>query len=130
MSTEEYIKTMLSLQYLGIQVENTEPSSWNMVSPIVYKFSVPEKSEIKIESVDYDSCTSDGLIQIAKETLMDIICESFEEDDVDLLEDFKKNTSDYAKFYAKVRKGEIWTKELGVKELEKLKSQVGGYKEV
>lgn len=128
MNTAEYIKVILSLQYLGIQIE--EPQNKNIFDPIIYKFSVPEKSEIKIESVDYDSCTSDGLIQIAKEALIDIICESFEEDEKDLIEDFKNNVSDYAKFYAKVRKGEVWTKESVIKELEKLKDQVGGYEEV
>lgn len=127
MNTAESIKTILILQYLGIQIEDTQQG--DIFEPIIYKFSVPEKSEIKIESVDYDSCTSDGLIQIAKETLIDIICESFDEDEKDLIENFKNNISDYAKFYAKVRKGEVWTKELGEKEIEKIKEQTG-YKEV
>lgn len=127
MDIKEYTKAMLSLQYLGVLIEDTQQS--NIFEPIIYKFSVPEKSEIEIKSANYNTRTSDGLIQITKEALIDIACETFEECDTDLLEDFKKNTSNYMKFYAKVRKGEVWTKELGEKELERIKEQIE-YKEV
>lgn len=131
MNTTDIIKTIMSLQYLGIQVEDVQQDNWDFTQPIVYRFSVPEKSEIRFESIDdYDTQTAEGLIQITKETLIDIICESSEEDDSDLSRELRKYITDHAKFYAKVRKGEVWTKELGLKELEKINNQAEEYKEV
>ena len=79
--------------------------------------------------------TSEGLTQIGKEIIIDMIMCSDGSEDIST-----EDISDFVKFYVKVRNGETWTKEQGDEMLkvateqiktavEKLKSQ-NGYKEV
>ena len=54
-------------------------------------------------------------------------------DDEEFINDVKENSSDYFKFYAKVRNGEVWNKELGDATIKKLTEDIkvaSSYKEV
>ena len=77
------------------------------------KWCVPKKEEIL--NMLMDSCK-------------DVFC-----DDEELIEEVKNSQSDYFKFYAKVRTGEKWTKELGDAMVKKLTDKIraaSDYKEV
>lgn len=126
------IKTLLVLEYLGIRSEDTINSNELL---IIY-FSVPESStlEFKNEELNKRIKTSDDLIQLAKGMLIEMILESGEIfKDEEFLKEVENNISSYCKFYAKVRKGEIWNEEKAksrVSELRKLLSVYEDYKEV
>lgn len=132
---EDNLKTILTLEYLGIHIEDTKERDFKQL----YYFSVPEKSTIETNDFLNDQIkTSDGLIQIAKDFLAVMIINSCKsefddnEDDEKFYEDIKNNISDYALFFTKVRKGEVWNKEMGKaavnKAVESLKNM--SYKQV
>lgn len=122
---ESNLKAVLSLEYYGNHIENTKEQDFK----ILYYFSVPEKSTIEIDNVLNDKIkTADGLIEITKEVFTQIIidlCKSESEDDedVEFYNDVKNNFSDYALFYAKVRKGEIWDREKGLEAIKKINDE-------
>lgn len=100
--------------------------------------SVPETSTIEVENKELNKKiqSSDNLIALAKKEILDMLMDSCKDvfgDDEEFLEEVKNNTSDYFKFYAKVRKGETWTKELGDAMVKKLTDEIhtaSAYKEV
>lgn len=120
-------KTILNLEWLGIHIEDTkeERENFSFTTKTVYYYSVPESSIIELDNKELNSRikTSDGLKLLAKETLTDMLINSCKEaypDDEEFIDDVKNNVSEYFKFCAKVRIGEIWNKEMGdnrVKEL-------------
>ena len=60
-------------------------------------------------------------------------CKAAFGDDEEFIKDLENDFSNYCKFYAKVRKGEVWSKELGdqrIKELTESIEKASGYKEV
>lgn len=110
---EENLKTVLTLEYMGIHIENTKEQGFKQL----YYFSVPERSTLKVESAKEQAETADDLIQVAKATLTEMILDSckseFDDEDEEFYKDVENNISDYALFFAKVRKGEVWNKEMG-----------------
>lgn len=112
---EENLKTILTLEYIGIHIEDTKEQGFKQL----YYFSVPERSTLKVESAKEQAETADDLIQVAKAALTEMILDSckseFEdgEEDEEFYKDVENNISDYALFFAKVRKGEVWNKEMG-----------------
>lgn len=126
------IKTLLILEYLGIRLEDTINSN----ELLMFYFSVPESSTLELENEELDKRikTSYDLIQLAKDLLIEMTLESGEIfEDEEFLKEVETNISSYCKFYAKVRKGEMWNEEKAksrVSELRKLLSVYEDYKEV
>ena len=110
---EENLKTALTLEYMGIHIEDTKEQGFKQL----YYFSVPERSTLKTESAKEQAETADDLIQVAKAALTEMILDSckseFDDEDEEFYKDVENNISDYALFFAKVRKGEVWNKEMG-----------------
>ena len=131
---------IFNLEYLGVHFEDVkeEKSKYGFFTKIAYYFSVPESSTIEVDNEEWNARikTADGLKRLAKDELCAMIVKAYENDfgkDKDLLDYLKNNTPDYLKFYAKVRKGEVWTKELGdnrIKELTEEIQKASGYSEV
>ena len=70
---EENLKTILTLEYMGIHIEDTKEQDFKQL----YYFSVPEKSTIETNDFLNDQIkTSDGLIQVAKDFLAVMIISS------------------------------------------------------
>lgn len=137
---EKNLKTVLTLEWLGVHIEDTKEvkDEYGIPSKTVYYLSVPETSTIEVEDKKLNKKiqSSDSLISLAKEEILDMLMDSCKDvfgDDEEFLEEVKNNTSDYFKFYAKVRKGEIWTKELGDAMVKKLTDEIhaaSAYKEI
>lgn len=130
----------LNLKYFGIEIENTETTTGGFgVMPCTKcYFSVPESSTLylkdKDDTINERLKTSEGLIQIAKELIVDmIICsENSEFISPEEIAEMKANKSNSLKFYAKVRQGDIWSNKKGdlkLKEAIKKIDDVTGYKE-
>ena len=134
------LETVLSLEYFGIHIEDIKETTdeYGIPSKTNILFSVPESStiELKYKEMNEKIKSSDGLVALAKEELLDMLMESCKDvfgDDKEFLEELKNNQSDYFKFYAKVRTGEQWTKELGESRVNKLLDEfraISSYKEV
>ena len=137
----EVIKKSLQLGVYGIKIEETTQTIGALGLPDSYKiyFSIPESSimydEKKDKAFNEKIKTSDGLTEIAKKLIIELIMCS-DRDDMISSEDI----SDFVKFYVKIRKGEVWTKEQSEDAMkmadeqiktaiEKLKA-LNGYKEV
>ena len=137
---EKNLKTVLALEWLGVHIEDTKEvtDEYGILSKTVYYLSVPETSiiEVKDKELSKKIQSSDSLISLAKEEILDMLMDSCKDmfgDDEEFLEEVKNNTSDYFKFYAKVRKGETWTKELGDAIVKKLTDEIhamSAYKEI
>ena len=134
------IETVLTLEWLGIRFEDTkeEKGSCGLFSKTAFYFSVPEASTITTEDKELNNRiqTANGLKYFAKEKLIDMMISSFESihgKDEEFVKDVKNNIHDYFKFYAKVRIGEVWNKELGdnrVKELTDEIKEASKYREI
>ena len=131
---KELIEISLYLEYLGIHEEESKYTE----NGLVYFFSVPEKSTIEPENEkDKDKFqTSDGLIKFAKDVLtglfLKFIFREFDEEDQfdkKFMEELEEDPSKVMKFYAKVRKGEAWTEEMGRDATNKITEKLS-YKEV
>ena len=111
---EENLKTVLTLEYMGIHIEDVVDDFKQL-----YYFSVPERSTLKVESVKEQAETADDLIKVAKTILTEIILDTYKaeyadgEEDEEFYKDVENNISEYALFFAKVRQGEVWNKEMG-----------------
>ena len=124
---KENLKTVFALEYFGVHIDEVREKNLKLL----YYFSVPEKSKIKsIIPNNNQINTSDGLIELAKESITEMIIESHkhEFDDNEEYEEFyndvKNNISDYVLFFAKVREGEIWTEEMGDSAVQKIVDRV------
>lgn len=132
--------TILTLEWFGICLEGTkeEADDSGIVAKTVYYYSVPESSTIEVDDENLNNAikTSDGLKLLAKGTLIDMVvnaCKAEYPDDEEFIEDLKNNASNYFKFRARVRTGEVWTKEMGdnrVQELCKDIEKTSQYSEV
>lgn len=137
---EKNLKIILTMEWFGIHIEDTKEvtDEYGLLSKMVYYFSVPETSTIEVEDKELNKKikSSDGLIALAKEELLDMFIDSCEDafgDDEEFIEEVKNNASDYIKFYAKVRTGEKWNKELGDALVKRLTDEIratSAYKEV
>lgn len=111
---EENLKTVLTLEYMGIHIEDVVDDFKQL-----YYFSVPERSTLKVESVKEQAETAEDLMKVAKVALIEMILDSCKsefddgEEDEEFYKDVENNISDYALFFAKVRQGEVWNKEMG-----------------
>ena len=80
---------------------------------------MPERSTLKVKSAKKQAETADDLIQVAKTILTEIILDTYKteyadgEEDKEFYKDVENNISEYALFFARVRQGEIWNKEMG-----------------
>ena len=122
---------IFNLEYLGVHFEDVkeEKSKYGFFTKMAYYYSVPEFSTIEVDNEELNTRikTADGLKRLAKDELIAIFVKAYENDfekDKDLLDYLKNNTSDYLKFYAKVRKGEVWSKELGDQRIKELIDEV------
>lgn len=112
---EENLKTVLTLEYMGIHIEDTKEKGFKQL----YYFSVPERSTLKVESAKEQAETADDLIKVTKAALTEMIldlCKSEFDDDEEnekFYKDVENNISDYVLFFAKVRRGEVWDKKMG-----------------
>ena len=137
---KNYLNIIFCLEWLGIRMEETkeEKDSYWFSGKTAYYFSVPELSTIEVENQELNARikTSDGLKSLAKETLTDMMIDACEQEygeDKRFIEDVKNDISNYFKFYAKVRKGEVWTEELGDKRIKELTEEIqkaSGYEEL
>lgn len=139
---------IFNLEWLGIRIEDVkeEKERYGFLAKTAYYFSVPESSVIELDDKELIELgdkelngrikTSDGLILLAKERLTNMLINSCREaypDDEEFIDDVKTIVSEYFKFYAKVRTGEVWSREMGdnrIKELCKDIQQAAQYKEV
>ena len=130
---EKNIKTILALEYMGIHIEDTKEKDFKQL----YYFSVPERSTLKVESVRKQVETADDLIKVAKETLTKMILDSCKSvfgdtEDEEFYKDIENNISDYVLFFTKVRKDEVWNKEMGKTAVNKIVEELknSSYKQV
>lgn len=131
---KENLKTVLTLEYMGIHIEDTKEQGFKQL----YYFSVPEKTTLKVESAKEQAETAEDLIDVAKAALTEMIIDSCKsefndgEEDEEFYKDVENNISDYALFFAKVRKGEVWNKEMGKAAVNKAVEQLKNpsYKQV
>lgn len=125
------MEAVFTLEWFGVRFEDAkeEKGSCGLYSKTAFYFSVPEASTITTEDKELNSRiqTANGLKYFAKESLIDMMIKSFESvygEDKDFTNDFKNNPHDYLKFYAKVRVGEVWNKELGDKRIKELTDEI------
>lgn len=137
---QKNVEAVLGLEWLGIRFEDTreEKGSCGLFSKFVYYYSVPESSTIETENKELNERiqTAYGLKYLAKETIIEMMFNAFESEygeDKEFVEDIKNNLHDYFKFCAKVRTGEVWTKELGDNRIKELTAEIqnaSGYTEI
>lgn len=136
---KQYLEELYTLEYIGIRLEDikVERDSLGFVTKQIVYYSVPESCLIDIDNEEFTKANKslDDFILFAKNLLTDLILGINEEDneDKDMMKDVKENLSEYFNFRVKVRKGEVWTRELGKARLEELNSQIKArteYKEV
>ena len=130
------LKSIMTMEWYGIRIEDTKE-----VGIATHQYvSVPESSTIEIEDQELNDKikTADGLKLVAKDMLikmmLDLCRATYDEDDIEeFMEDIKRDISDYLTVYARVRKGEVWTREMGdarVAELTEELKAASGYQEV
>lgn len=134
------INTVFGLEYLGVHFEDTreEKDAYGFHSKTIFLFSIPESSTIELEDKELNTRikTADELKRLTKEIIVDMMIKSFIAqfgEDKEFLDHIKDNTHDYFKFYAKVRSGETWNKELAeqrMKELNQELQEASGYREI
>ena len=134
------LNTVLALEWYGVRIEDTkeESSGHGLLTKTAYYYSVPESSIFDTGNVELNNRiqTADGLKLLAKETLKQLLintCKAEYGDDKEFIKDLENDFSNYFKFYAKVRKGEVGSRELGdqrIKELTESIEKASGYKEV
>ena len=118
------LQTSLLMEYYGIRMEETKEIGYTTH----YYISVPESSTIKILDKELNDKikTADGLISVAKDLLIKLLLDSCkaEYDDDEFIKEIKDNISEYFKLYAKIRKGEVWTKEMGEARLAEIEADI------
>ena len=127
---EDIFHDSLTLELLGIRIEDTKKV--NSLQSQIY-FSVPERITIDLEDEERNNKikTAEGLKLFAKEEMTRMMLSAIPEEDQWLIEDI--DMSEYVKFYAKTRKGEVWTQEDSDKRAKEIADEiekVNAYKEV
>ena len=130
---ETNLKLTLSMEWYGIRAEETKEIGY----ATYHYVSVPESSTIEIEDQELNVKikTADGLKKIARDMLVKQLLDycKAEFDDEEFIQEIKDDISEYIKVFARVRKGEVWTQEMGEARLEELTKelkQATEYKEV
>lgn len=125
------VETTLCLEWLGVHFEDVrkEKDAWGLETKTSFFYSVPESSIIEVEDKKLNDKikTADSLKRLAKEMLTDMILYSFEQEfgeDTEFIVDMTNHLSDYVKFYAKVRVGEVWNKELADNRIKELTAEM------
>jgi hypothetical protein len=132
---------IVNLEYLGVHIDKVkeEYNPYGQFSKTVYYYSVPESSTLEIENQNLNARikTDNDLKQLTKEVLIDMMLDhckaEFGEDADEFVADVKNTISDYFKFYAKVRSGEVWNKELADQRMRDLAKEIeaaSAYKEI
>lgn len=109
---------------------------------IQYYFTVPESSTLDkpIHDIDFDKVdlkTSEGLINYGKEAIKHLVLaytkNQRKDMDTEEAEEYKNFLIDSLRFYAKVRKGDIWDNEKAKTAISKILNEMkenSGFKEV
>lgn len=125
------IETVFTLEWLGVRFEEPreEKGSCGLFSKTAFYFSVPEASTITTDDKELNNRiqTANGLKYFTKENLINMMISSYESiygKNEEFVNDVKNNIHDYFKFYAKVRVGETWNKELGDKRIKELTEEI------
>lgn len=124
---KDNLKTILALEYLGIHIEDVIEKDQKQL----YYFSVPENSLIEDEEHEGVN-TAEGLIKVAKEALIQLIINSCKatfddiEEDNEFYQELEQTISSYAQFFAKVRYGETWNKEMGQAAIKQVTESING----
>ena len=134
MDIKPSVTKILKLEYLGVRFEK-QKEEHGLRPKVAYYYSVPELSTLEVDNKELNTIikTAHGLKYLAKEILIDIFLDFFKDKDPEFVADVKNNIHDYFKFYAKVRTGEVWNKELAeqrIKDLERQVQEVTSYKEI
>ena len=122
---KENLRIILKLEYLGIHIEDIKEKDFKQL----FYFSVPERSTLQFESAK-------DLINVAKTTFIKMVLDSckseFDDEEYEeFLKDVGNNISDYILFFAKVRQGEVWNKEMGETAVNNIKQfEMPSYKQV
>lgn len=122
--TMENLKNTLLMEWYGIRIEDVKDDG----SAVHHYISVPESSTIEVEDKELNEKikTSDGLISIAQDLLIMMVikhCDATYGDE-EFTQEVKDNISDYLKVYARIREGEVWTRELGNARFEELAAEL------
>ena len=123
------LKTTLLLEWYGIRIESSKEIGYTTHQYI----SVPESSTIETEDPELNTKikTADGMISIAKDmlikTLLDYCQSEFNDDEY--TQEVRDNIAEYLKIYVRIRKGEVWTKEMGDARVEELSKDINKSKE-
>lgn len=135
--TKKMLNSILTMEYIGIKIEDVK-NSYEINDKAIFYFSVPESSVLETENKELNTRikTADDLIKLAKEELIDLSLlkvSEISENDEEFIQEIKDNSSDYFRFYAKVRTGEIWNKDLADEVIKKFNDEMeklNSYKEV
>jgi len=115
---ESIAKTLMFIEYLGIHIEDVKEiyDDNNYLVKVVYDFSVPEASTIKLNNeFDEKIQCSDGLIALAKKEIMGSLFVFYDE--------FGENQK-ISEFCVKVRRGEQWNEDLGSSSIKSLTGKI------
>lgn len=123
MDKDYYKQAMLAtmeLEWLGIKfIEAKEMTDkYGHFDKLNVFYSVPEYSTIEVEDKELNERikTAEQLKILAKDVVKESIIKhnkSEYPDDEELVNELENNFSNYYTFYCKIRKGEVWTKEMG-----------------
>lgn len=128
---KDALRLTLFLEYIGVHIEDGVQD--DLEQEFCLYFSVPEKSVLELEGYIADKIhTSEDLIEVTKDAILKMIIDSIKSEMMDEPDEFDKefleNIEGHVRFYAKVREGEVWNKELAKAALEELTDSL--YKEV
>lgn len=128
---KDALRLTLFLEYIGVHIEDSVQD--DLEQGFRLYFSVPEKSVLELEGDIADKIhTSEDLIKVTKDTILKMIIDSIKSEMMDEPDEFDKefleNIEGHVRFYAKVREGEVWNKELAKAALEEFTDS--SYKEV
>ena len=124
---KDALRLTLLLEYIGIHIEDSIQDDSEQV--FRFYFSVPEKSTLELNGkITEELHTSDGLIKIAKDTILESILAPTKSEIGDEPDEFDKEFLENITKHVKVREDEVWNEELAKAALEKLTDN--SYKEV
>ena len=126
------VKTIYELEALGIHIEDIKEDYGTGLLKIYY--SVPEASTIEVsdKKLNEKIKTSDGLKLLAKDTFIELAADNYKNEfsDDDFIEEIQDNISDFVRFYAKIRVGEIWNEDKRKNKIEEIKASYDKIQEI
>lgn len=114
--------THVALMFRGLGVNIDEDTDVENDDDSVY-FSVPEKLEVTLKNGDKLYITADNYKICVREKMIDVYATMDDEVNTEEFMENRKFISEEITFYAKVRKGEIWTDEDITKETIKIQNE-------